>query len=287
MTTEEIKQAIEESIVPNNKKAISAQSLKNVLMALAENSGGSDEGLYFFGMYDYLNWDLIPTGDADLDESFSFMMEWNAMTYAKLMEVIDMLTIEYSTSTIPIHINIVSTHLGMTFIPAVVTLTSDNSTGELVFLITPCGDYRENFLPMYMDIFKEFLIGYTLRSDGSYSRFNPKYILWPEEGVTLPESLKEYNKKIYPALILNVVDASEIKIIYINEQYTEDEEALLSLPLNYTLDLVYAMASTKGDIVNVNNEGIIFSTNTGLHRMQFGSDGSPISVTNLIEFPEV
>jgi hypothetical protein len=294
MTKEEIIQSIEESIVPNNKKAISAQSLKNVLIGLAENSGGSDEGLYFFGMLDYLNRDMIPTGDELNDEWFTTVMDWNAMTYAKLAEIINILENEAEIAEIPpINVTIIGGGLeDVMFIPAVVTMSFDG--GEMVFIITPCNEYKDGFLArIIIESDMPQKIGYTLCSDGSYNRFNPLCIFLPEENITLSEWVNEYNREVCTALMLQAVEPSKISVIPItsyNDSLLKEWEELnrLSQPLSYIVDAIYATGVTIGRCTTVDfKKGILFTDNSGIHRINVNYNFNPTTVTNLIEFPEV
>ena len=295
MTTEEIKQAIEESIVPNNKKAISAQSLKNVLMALAENSGGSNEGLYFFGIYDCLNRDMIPTEDGLDDEMFTLMMDWNAMVYAKLEEIVNILSYEAETVVIPpINVTIIGI-IGLEdiiFIPAVVTMSFDGD--KMVFIITPCNEYKDGFLARIVDeLDRPQKIGYTLCSDGSYNRFNPLCIFLPEENITLPEWVNEYNREVCKAIIWQAVEPSKIKVMYANSlslAVFEDwvQSTFDISPLSLMVDRLAYYSKTIGWCTSVNtnvNRGIFFTDGSGIHRINIDNSYNPTTVTNLIEFP--
>ena len=297
MTTEEIKQAIEESIVPNNKKAISAQSLKNVLMALAENSGGSSEGLYFFGIYDCLNRDMIPTGNEENDEMFTLIMDWNAMTYAKLEEIVNLFEYAEETAEIPpINITIISFSINAAFIPAVVTLMPNDSTGELLFVITPCNEYKNDILSeVFTSIDGLPRVGYTLYSDGSYTRFNPLCIFLPEENITLSEWVNEYNREVCKALIWQTVEPSKIQVIYVNSyslRILEDyEQDVTNTTFWCLIDFITVYSRTIGRCATVRNFGdknaeILFTDNSGIHRINIDSNYNPTTVTNLIEFPE-
>lgn len=55
MTKDEIKAMIAETIKSNNKKAITAQSLANVLTAMTENSGEGGSGLKYYTITIYRN----------------------------------------------------------------------------------------------------------------------------------------------------------------------------------------------------------------------------------------
>ena len=290
MTKEEIIQSIEESIVPNNKKAISAQSLKNVLMGLAENSGGSDEGLYFFGMLDYLNRDMIPTGDELNDEWFTMVMDWNAMTYAKLEEIVNILNYETETAVIPpINVTIIGGALeDIMFIPAVVTVSLDGD--KMVFIITPCNEYKDGFLARIVDeLDRPQKIGYTLCSDGSYNRFNPLCIFLPEENITLPEWIKEYNREVCKAIIWQAVEPLKIRVMYANPlilDIFEDWEIISHLSL--MVDRLAYCSKTIGWCTSANtnvNRGIFFTDGSGIHRINIDNNYNPTTVTNLIEFP--
>lgn len=292
MTKEEIIQSIEESIVPNNKKAISAQSLKNVLMGLAENSGGSNEGLYFFGLHDYLNRDMIPTGDELNDEWFTTVMDWNAMTYAKLVEIVKVFENEPEVSMPPISVTIIGGgFVDITFIPAVVTPSSDGD--KMVFIITPCNEYKDSlFADNVGDAYGLPKIGYTLYSDGSYNRFNPLCIFLPEENITLSEWVNEYNREVINALMLQAVEPLKISVIPItsyNDSYLKEWEELnrLPQPLSYVVDALHTTGVIIGRCTTIDKKGILFTDNSGIHRINVDSNYNPTTVTNLIEFPEV
>ena len=75
MNKEEMKTMIAETIMPNNKKAITAQSLANVLTTMAENSGEGGGDALVYCILDGGDMELTPEQKAHNAESFKKLIQ--------------------------------------------------------------------------------------------------------------------------------------------------------------------------------------------------------------------
>lgn len=229
MNKAELLTAIDATIATNGKKAISAQSLKNILneMVNATPEGGSGQScnddivrVYVSDYFDF--YDLIDA-NIPLDELIredplaALMLQTNAEAYTKIIEAYNEEENKFKLPTVVLDYSLIDSgfQIGRTM-PASVTVRGNAENGYKVYLNPDSTSYLRYTQGFYLG--DHPASGYRLESNGlfTYEDFSLLYVRATED-VELPERVIEHN-----AIAIGTAPLSIIKIVEVTRGLLND-----------------------------------------------------------------